>query len=93
MSIKVTRITEAYIEAQIVKEHYYVVPDTTLTFCALVCKNKVVGTGQAGTASTAVFDIEDSRRRAREKAMSDLWQAYGVILKNKIYESSLRKDN
>jgi hypothetical protein len=90
VAIKVKKISKEYIEAQIVKEHYYVVPDTTLTFCALVCKNKVVGTGQAGTASMTEFDIEDSRRRAREKAMAELWQAYGIILKNKIYEDSLR---
>lgn len=77
---KGVRVTPAMIEAAIDKEHYFVVPGTTLTVCALVLKNGFTAVGEAACADPANFNAEIGQRLAREHAIGKIWPAIGFAL-------------
>lgn len=83
------KITDEYLESQIADEMYWLVPGTHMTLCVLVGKNKVEAVGKSSCARHQRFDETESRRLARADAFKALREAYGIILKNRIYEDTL----
>lgn len=82
------RITPEFVESKIVAEHYWIVPGTTTTLCALVPENGVTQFGESSTAHGRTFNEEDGRKYSRIMAFNKVMGAYGIILKNKIFEES-----
>ena len=83
------KITKEFVESKIVDEHYWHVPGTTFTLCVLIPENNIPQVGESACADPAEFNAEAGRVAARNKALGKVWDAYGTILKNKIYEDSV----
>lgn len=79
------RVTPDRIDSVIVKEQYYVFPDTTLTVCALTLLNGFHVVGESACASPANFDAELDRRIARSNAREKIWALEGYLLKQKLH--------
>ncbi len=82
------KITPEFVESKILAEHYWIVPGTTTTLCALVPENGVVQFGESSTAHGRTFNEEDGRKYSRISAFNKVLGAYGMILKNKIFEET-----
>ncbi|EJW11257.1 hypothetical protein A33M_3335 [Rhodovulum sp. PH10] len=62
-------------------EAYYVFPGTTLTVCALTCRNEFQVVGHSACASPENFDPELGRKIARDNARAQLWALEGYQLR------------
>lgn len=82
------KITPEFVESKILAEHYWIVPGTTTTLCALVPENGVTQFGESSTAHGRTFNEEDGRKYSRISAFNKVLGAYGIILKNKIFEET-----
>jgi len=82
------KITPEFVESKILAEHYWIVPGTTTTVCALVPENGITQTGESSTAHGRTFNEEDGRYYSRLQAFNKVLGAYGMILKDKIFEES-----
>ena len=78
------RLNPAHIDAQIVKEAYYVFPDTTLTVCALTLRNGFHVIGESAAASPSNFDEGIGRKIARDNARGKIWALEGYLLRSKL---------
>lgn len=78
------RLNPAHIDAQIVKEQFFVFPDTTLTVCALTLRNGFHVVGESAAASPANFDQEIGRKIARDNARNKIWALEGYLLRSKL---------
>jgi hypothetical protein len=78
-------ITIEGINATIVHEYYHVIPDTTMTICALTLRNGFVVLGESAAASPGNFDAETGRKLARIKAYEKIWQLEGYLLREKLW--------
>ncbi len=78
------RLTPQHIDAQIVKESYYVFPGTTLTICALTLRNGYHVTGESAAASPENFDAEIGKKIARDNARGKIWALEGYLLRSKL---------
>lgn len=87
------RLKPEDIDATIVDEKYHVFDDTTLTVCCLVLKNGFTVTGESAAASAANFDEQIGRKIAKENARNKIWELEGYLLRNRLYEDSLRSDS
>src|SRR5215472_522032 len=77
-------ITPAHIDAQIVGEWYAIVPDTTMTVCALTLRNGFVVIGESAAASPENFDAAIGRRIARDNARNKIWALEGYLLRSRL---------
>lgn len=66
------RLTDASIDSLISSEHYWQVPGTLLTVCALVLWNGFTVLGESACATPAIFDAEVGKRVARENAKKEI---------------------
>lgn len=80
------KVTIEQIEGSIVREQYYVFPNTTVTVCALTVRDGFTATGKSACADPDNFDAELGKRYARERAIDELWSHFGSVLCNKLYE-------
>ena len=78
------RLTPQHIDEQIVKEAFYVFPDTTLTVCALTLKNGFQVVGESAAASPANFNAELGQKIARDNARNKIWALEGYLLRSKL---------
>lgn len=78
------RLTPALIDATIVREAYYVFPNTTLTVCALTLRNGFQVVGESAAASPANFDAEIGKKIARDNARGKIWALEGYLLRSKL---------
>jgi len=78
------RLTPADIDAVILAEHYWVVPGTTCTICALILKNGFVVDGASAAASPQNFDEEVGRIIARNNARERIWALEGYLLREQL---------
>ena len=78
------RITPTHIDEQVVREEYYVFPDTTLTVCCLYLKNGFTVVGESASASPDNFDAEIGKHVARCNARSKIWPLEGYLLRDKL---------
>lgn len=103
------RITPADIEANIIGEHYFTAADGVtgasdgrvgyegglqlLTFCVLVLRNGFTVTGESACASPENFDAELGRKIARQNAVNKVWPLMGYMLRQRLYEESMAKND
>lgn len=78
------RLNPAHIDAQIVREQYYVFPSTTMTVCALTLQNGFIVIGESAAASPENFDREIGQKIARENARQKIWALEGYLLRSKL---------
>ena len=81
------RLTPEHIDAQIVGEHYHLVPGTALTICVLTLKNGFHVVGESAAASLENFDADIGQRLARENARRKIWPLEGYLLRSKLAET------
>lgn len=79
------RLTKEDIESVIVKEQYYVFPDTTLTICCLHLQNGYTVTGESACVNPANFNKELGEKYAKEQAVNKIWMLEGYLLKHQHY--------
>lgn len=82
------RVTLKGIEDKVQKTMYEQITGTTVTICALVMKNGFVVIGHSAAASPENFDEELGRKIARSKAIDNLWQLEGYLLREKLSENA-----
>lgn len=82
------RLTLENIEDTIVGQHYYAVPNTTVTHCTLTLRNgaKVVGHNY-GAINPAAQDWELGRKEARAMAVEKVWELEGYLRIQRLWES------
>ncbi len=80
------KVTIEQIEGAIIREQYYVFPNTTVTVCALTVRDGFTATGESACADPDNFDAELGKRYARERAIDKLWSHFGSILCHKLHE-------
>lgn len=81
------RLTPELIDSKIIKEDYYVFPNTTLTICRLELENGYSCTGESAAVSLDNFDKEIGRKIARDNARDKIWSLEGYLLKQKLHEN------
>jgi hypothetical protein len=78
------RLTPDKITATIMSEYYHVVPDTTVTICALTLRNGFVVVGKSAAASAENFDEAIGRRIAYDDARNQIWALEGYLLREQL---------
>jgi hypothetical protein len=78
------RLTPAHIDATIVREQFYVFPDTTTTVCCLTLKNGGTVIGESACVSPENFNAEIGQEAARDKAREKIWELEGYLLKQRL---------
>lgn len=73
------------------KAHFWIVPDTTMTVCALVLPNGFVITGESAAASKENFDQGIGRKIAHDNARKKIWQLEGYLLRQKLADNERNK--
>ena len=81
------RLTPDDIDRAIVGEYFHVIPDTTVTVCALYLRNGFVVIGESAAASANNFDEEIGRSIARQHAREKIWVLEGYLLRQKLREA------
>lgn len=71
------KITEAEVEAEIVRTQYIRVKGTTLTIAVLHCRSGLAITGESACVSMDDFNARIGKDFAREDAFSKLWATMG----------------
>jgi hypothetical protein len=80
------RLTLEQINATIATEHYLIVPGTVMTICALVLKNGFSVVGTSAPASAENFDRDLGRKIAKGKAVDQIWQLEGYLLRQRLHD-------
>lgn len=78
------RLNPQHIDEQIVTEHYWNPPGTTLTVCALILKNGFSVVGESASASPENFDEGIGRKIARDHARNKIWALEGYLLRSRL---------
>lgn len=81
------RVTLEAIKNLIVKEDYYVFPNTTLTICVLTLKNGFYVTGESSCVSIDNFDADIGKKIAYDNAVNKIWPLEGYLLREKLSQS------
>ena len=79
------RLTPQDIDNTITSAYYHVIPETTVTICALTLQNGYVVVGKSAAASPQNFDRAIGERIAREDARNQIWALEGYLLKEKLH--------
>jgi hypothetical protein len=83
------RLTQDDIDRVVIDEHYYIVPNSTVTICALYLRNGFVVVGDSACVSPINFDASIGRRIARQRAEVKVWELEGYLLRQEIAEEGL----
>lgn len=86
-NLNAPRVTPSAVDAQIVREQYYVFPDSTTTVCLLTLRN---GFGVVGTSACAAgqnFDKEIGQVIARKSARELIWPLLGYALRSHLEDT------
>jgi len=83
------RLNPQLIADQILTEQYYVFPGTVMTICCLTLQNGFNVVGTSAPASPENFNEEIGKRIARSKAVEQIWQLEGYLLKTKLKEGKI----
>ena len=84
------RLTPAHIDSTIRDISYHRLTDV-LTVCVLTLMNGFTVTGESACASPENFDEEIGNKVAFENAREKIWMLEGYLLKEKLYQKSLNK--
>jgi len=82
------RITEADINACIVRTQYHVFSGSQLTVCCLTLRNGFTVTGESACASPENFDEELGRKIAYGNAHGKVWAFEAYLLKQRLWIAS-----
>ena len=82
------RLTPEIIDSAIVDADYHVFDKTFQTVCCLTLKNGFTVTGESACASPENFNVDISKKIARDNARNKIWQLEGYLLKQRLYEKS-----
>lgn len=77
---KAPRLTPELIDVMIQNEHYWVVPNSTTTVCALQLTNSYVVVGKAACINPENFDAAIGRKVAYDDARNQIWALEGYAL-------------
>jgi hypothetical protein len=83
------RLSPQMIAEQILTEQFYVFPGTVMTVCCLTLQNGFNVVGTSAPASADNFNAEIGQSIARGKAVEQIWQLEGYLLKHKIKEGKI----
>ena len=75
------KLTLEDLEKIVVREHYYVVPETTLTICTLITESNATVVGNSEVIDKDNFNEQDGRDYAKADAISQLWELEGYYYK------------
>lgn len=78
------RVTAKRITSLIVRDEYYVFPNTTVTICLLHLKNGFSVTGESACASPENFDAALGEKIAYDNAREKIWALEGYALRNEL---------
>lgn len=78
------RLTSEHVDAMIEREHYFVVPGTTTTICALVLRNGFAVVGKSACASPENFSPFIGEKIARHDARKQIWDFEGYLLRERL---------
>ena len=84
------RLTPAHIDSTIKDISYHRLNDV-LTVCVLTLMNGFIVTGENACVSPENFDEEIGNKVAFENAREKIWMLEGYLLKEKLYQKSLNK--
>ena len=84
------RLTPAHIDSTIKDISYHRLTDV-LTVCVLTLMNGFTVTGESACVSPENFDEEMGKKVAFENAREKIWMLEGYLLKEKLYQKSLNK--
>ena len=82
------RLNPQAISDTILAEQFYVFPGTVMTVCCLTLQNGFNVIGTSAPASPENFDAEIGKTIARNKAVEQIWQLEGYLLKTKLKENN-----
>ncbi len=85
-----TRVTNQSIDARIDKVEYQRLPGTTLTICIITMVNGFTVTGESACADPDEYNQERGEEIAYENAFKKLWPLEGYLLKERLYQQSIR---
>lgn len=84
------RLTPEYIDSVIVGESYTNLPDGRTIICQLTLKNGFTIDGKSACVSKDNFNQEIGNKIARQNAREKIWELEGYLLKEKLYQDSLK---
>ena len=84
------RLTPAHIDSTIKDIIYHRLTDV-LTVCVLTLMNGFTVTGESACASPENYNEEIGNKVAFENAREKIWMLEGYLLKEKLYQKSLNK--
>lgn len=87
------RLTPTKISETILAEQFYVFPGTVMTVCCLTLQNGFNVVGTSAPASPDNFNEEIGQTIARNKAVEQIWQLEGYLLKHTLSERQQFKEN
>ncbi len=85
-----TRVTNQSLDARIDKVEYQRLPGTTLTICIITMVNGFTVTGKSACVDPDNYDREKGEEIAYENAFQKLWPLEGYLLKERLYQQSIR---
>jgi hypothetical protein len=86
------RVTPQSLDSVIDHEYFHIIPETTVTVCALYLKNGFVVIGKSAAASKDNFDKAIGERIARDDARNQIWALEGYLLREKLFQVEQQKD-
>jgi len=90
----IPRLTYPYLETLVIFEDYHHFPETGTTTCCIKVMNGFAITESASCGSANRFDFDIGKEKSRRKAMKRLMDYEQYLLKNRLYEARLmREDN
>lgn len=82
------RLNPERILSTISTEHFWRVPGTPMTVCALILRNGFVVTGESAPVSNLNFNEELGRKIAREKAVDKIWALEGYLMREGMWRAA-----
>lgn len=83
--------TKATILSTVKSEHYWQVPGTYMTICALVLRNGFTVTGESACATPDEFDVEIGQRVARENALHKIKSFECYALRERLVAAGVKR--
>lgn len=84
-------IKKDHIENLIAKREFMVIDGGTLTICVLTLKNGFQVTGESACAHPGNFNVLLGEKIAYDKAFDKIWPLEGYLLKEVLYQESLKQ--
>ena len=84
------RLNPELINSKVIKEEYYVFPDSLLTVCCLTLENGFNVTGESACVSKENFNKETGEKVSKIKAIDKIWALEGYLLKEKNKNGKLK---